>query len=89
LKIEFYLTLKNFLSGIVGICVVGLAVIPLFVPTDQLGWLRWQITIVVLGAGAIVALFVQITIQSREDHQRQAKEGERDARDQKIEALLA
>jgi hypothetical protein len=48
MKITLHLTRKNFLTVIAGICVVGLAVIPLSVPADHLGWTRWQGAIVVL-----------------------------------------
>ncbi len=89
MRLEFHLTLKNCLSGVVGVCVVLLAVIPLFVPADHLGWLRWKTAIVALAAGAIVALFFQIAIQSHEDHQREAKEKQRDERDQRLETFLA
>jgi hypothetical protein len=66
--VKLHLTLKNFLSLVVGACVVGLALITLLVDPQHLGWARWQAAVIVLGAIAILALFVQSIIQSKDDH---------------------
>lgn len=75
-----HVTLKNLLSVIIGVCVLGLAVIPLAVPVDHLAWIRWQAAIIVLAVAAVIALFWQAAIQSREDHERDTREGARDKR---------
>ncbi len=62
-----HLTPKNSLSFVVGLCVVVLALIPLTVPADHLSWLRWQITAWVAVGIALLALFVQACLQSRDD----------------------
>jgi len=58
---------KNFLSVIVGVCVVGLALIPLLVPTEHLTYTQWRVAIIALGAVAIVALILQAVLQSQLD----------------------
>jgi hypothetical protein len=83
-----HLTLKNFLSLIVGACVVGLALITLLVDPQHLVWLRWQILVVALGIIAIVALLIQSAIQSKEDHEAKAREKARDERLKTIEVQL-
>jgi len=88
MKVELYLTAKNFLSVIVVGCVVGLAVVPLAVPADHLAWLSWRRAVLFLAAIAIVAVLSQSVIQSREDHQRDAREQERDKRYQRIDDFL-
>jgi len=68
--ITLHLNLKNSLSFIVGLCVVVLAYIPLFVPVDHLSWLRWQMAAGMAALVALVALFVQACLQSRDDQKR-------------------
>src|ERR1700674_1224844 len=66
-SITLHITLKNSLSFIVGLCVVVLALIPLTVPANHLSWLGWQITVWVAVGIALLALFVQVCLQSRDD----------------------
>jgi hypothetical protein len=83
-----HLTTKNILPVIVGVCVLGLAIIPLSVPPEHLTWLRWELAIIGLGVLAVIGLFWQAAIQSREDHEREAADKKRDERQQNIESLL-
>lgn len=78
------LSSKNGLSVMAGVCVVLLAIIPLKVDSANLGWLRWQIAIYVFAALAIFSLIAQAFIQSKEDHQREQREIERDKRQTSI-----
>jgi len=68
--------------------VLALAIIPLSVQADHLGWLRWELAVIVLGLVAVVGLFVQAAIQSREDHERGQRDQTRDARSDEMRALL-
>lgn len=88
MKVTVYLTAKNGLTIVVTLCVIGLAVIPLKVPAIQLDWLRWQIAVYALAAVAIISIFVQAMIQSREDHERDANESRRDSQIAAMQSLL-
>ena len=59
---------------------VGLALIPLVVPPEHLGWARWWAIIIGLAALGVAAIFVQSLIQSSEDHKRDRREQERDTK---------
>jgi hypothetical protein len=61
------LSLKNFLSVLNGICVVGLMLIALLVPPEQLRSSTWQGVIVLLGAIGVAAVLCQALRKSRED----------------------
>jgi hypothetical protein len=80
-KFDIHLTRKNCLSVVIGACVVGLAIIPIAVPAEHIGWMRWQVLAYVLMGVAIVALIAQTIMQSREDDQREERERERDKRE--------
>jgi hypothetical protein len=88
-KLEYHLTLKNFLSVLVGICVVALAFIPLTVSAEHLLWMRWQAAVVILTIVALVSLFVQAGLQSKEDHEKEEKESKRDKTQEEIVSQLA
>lgn len=77
-RIAFNVTTKSLLSLLVGLCVVALAAIPLFVPPDHLGWLRWKIATVASTVMAILSLLCQFLLQSKEDDLQSARELERD-----------
>ena len=81
MRIELYLTFKNFLSVITLICVVALTVVPLKY-SNELSWLRWQIAIPVMAVSAVIAVIWQAFIQSRQDQ-------ERDVRDMKLDTNLS
>ena len=87
-SVTLHLTLKNSLSIVAGLCVIALAAIPLWVPSDHLGWIRWQIVIWVTAGLALVALPVQAFLQSKEDHDREEREKERDVRDAVIQRVV-
>jgi hypothetical protein len=80
MEVTLHLTTKNLLSVIAGICVVLLAIIPLGVPADHLGWMRWQIAVLALAVVAVASLFWQACIQSREEHEAKGRERLRDER---------
>jgi hypothetical protein len=87
MKLTVYLTGKNFLSVIVGVCVVGLAFIPLHVaPADvpKWQWLVWLFAIV-----GVVAILIQAFVQSHEDRKRDEKDNERDRRQDNLDAQMA
>jgi hypothetical protein len=65
--LTLHLTLKNFLSIVIGVCVVGLALIPLLVSPEQLGWPRWKIGICVIAFTTIVAICLQAVLQSTDE----------------------
>ncbi len=58
---------------------IGLAVIAVWVAPERLK--DWRILIAVLALTAFIALIAQVLLQSREDHVREDREKERDARD--------
>ncbi len=87
--VTLHLTAKNCLSVVIGICVVGLAAIPLKVSPEHLSWVRWQVVIWGLCVLAIAALIVQAFMQSHEDQKRDAKELERDETQNAIKVQLA
>jgi hypothetical protein len=89
MKLTVHLTIKNLLSIVIGTCVVGLAVIPLKVDPNHLAWLRWEITVYALAAFGVLALMAQAVIQSKEDHEREKRELERDQRQVRIEQLVS
>jgi membrane protein implicated in regulation of membrane protease activity len=78
MTVTLHLTGKNFLTVIAGVCIVFLAVIPLAVPVDHLGCVRWQIAVIALAAIAVVALLWQAFLQSQEDRKRDEREQARD-----------
>jgi hypothetical protein len=86
--VKVHLTLKNFLAIIIGVCVVGLAVIPLKVSPDHLGWHRWQFGIYFLSIVGIGAIFLQALLQSVEDHNRISMDAKRDASMEEMRQLL-
>jgi len=79
---------KNCWSFVIGVCVVGLALITLVVDPQHIPWLRWQILVYVLGVGALISLIVQAAMQSKEDHDRDVRENARDARHAGVENKL-
>lgn len=79
-----HLSRKNLLSVVIGVCVFGLATIPLKVAPEHLSWLRWQLCIYAFGGVGIVAIFVQALLQSKEDVRRDERE---DKRDEKLELI--
>ena len=81
-----YLNLKNFLSIVVGVCLVGLAFISLHIEPDKIKyWQAWVWSLAIIG---IVCIVVQSVMQSREDHDRKKREKEQDERFSRIETYM-
>jgi hypothetical protein len=80
------LSWKNALSVVTGVCVVGLAFISLHVAPDKLK--DWQVWVYALAIVGILCILLQAFLQSQEDHQRDEKAKERDAREKNIDATL-
>jgi hypothetical protein len=76
-----HLTIKNLLSFVVGGCVVVLAFIPLRVSAEHWQWFRWQAAIWIASGVAVVSLFVQAILQSKEDKERDQRDKGRDQRE--------
>jgi hypothetical protein len=89
LTFDVHLNWKNGLSIVIGICVILLAVIPLKVDAAHIGWMRWQVGMYGLATIAMVALFLQAAIQSKEDHEREIRESARDESLVRIEEQVA
>jgi hypothetical protein len=87
-SITIHWTFKNFLNVLIGVCVVVLACIPLFVPAEHLAWLRWQIVTAIAAFLALVTLIIQAAVQSREDHQRERRDTERDGQIARLQETL-
>jgi hypothetical protein len=87
--IDLHLNWKNGFTVVASFCIVGLTVIPLFVPADQLAMVRWKAAVVCLMVLALVSLLAQSLIQSREDHLREAKDQERDKRQDSLDSQMA
>ncbi|HEV2385680.1 MAG TPA: hypothetical protein VGS20_00345 [Candidatus Acidoferrales bacterium] len=91
-RVTLHPTLRNFLSVIAGVCVVGLAIIPLTVSADHLSWVRWEMVICLAAGLAVAALIVQACLQSAEDARREQREQQRDKRehegDGRIQGIL-
>lgn len=87
MKFTVHLTLKNLLSVVIGVCVVGLAFIPLHVaPNDVSKWNRLVWLFAVVG---VLAILIQALLQSREDHQRDEKDRDRDKRQDSLDSNMA
>lgn len=74
--LKLHITLKNFVSAVLGICIVLLAIIPLLVDPQKLG--RWRAWTILLGAIGVIALIAQALLQSKEDHEIEEREKQRD-----------
>src|ERR1035441_389165 len=86
---NLHLNWKNGLNIVAGVCILGLTSIPLFVPADQLSWIRWKIALVCLTVTALIALLIQSLVQSREDHKQEERERERDKRQDSLDSKMA
>lgn len=80
---------KNGLPLVAGVSVVLLAIIPLNVEPTHLAWMRWQVSIYALMGVAVVSLFGQALILSKEDRERDQRDRSRDQRQNNIESQLA
>ena len=67
---------------------VFLAAIPLCVAPDHLPWLRWQLAIGFLALAAVAFLISQAMLQSKEDHERDEREKDRDSQLSTIKQML-
>jgi hypothetical protein len=83
--ISLYLNTKNTFNIILGVCVLGLAAIPIFVPADHLWWFRWKFLAGLIATVAIVTIIIQAFWQSHQDTLREKREQERD---KNIESLV-
>lgn len=87
-EIKARLTWKNFLSIVVGVCVVLLALIPLKVDPSHLTWMRWQAAVLLLALCGVAAIIWQAFLQSKEDHESHERERKRDLRLDSMHELL-
>lgn len=85
IKFDIRLTGKNLLTLVGAVAVFGETLIALLVPADHLGWLRWRVAVILIAAIGISALVWQTLKQSCEDHDRDIREQERDAKIHGIE----
>jgi hypothetical protein len=75
-KFSVHLNERNWLRVFQVLCVIGLAVIPLFVSSDHLSSWGWKSLIVFIAAVAIAVAIRQAHVQSKEDAQREERERE-------------
>ena len=74
-----YFTSKNFSSMLTGVCVIGLALIPLFVTPSDLSALIWRVLIVILTLTGLVTIVAQNSLQAKDEEEMQIRQEKRDA----------
>ncbi|MGC2695896.1 MAG: hypothetical protein WA738_08900 [Candidatus Angelobacter sp.] len=89
MKLTFHLNKKNVLAGIAGVSTVVLTAIAIIVPPERWVIPPWKwISLGFFGA-AVIGAIAMVFIQSREDHERDEKEGKRDAAQDTLRTQVA
>lgn len=82
-----HLTWKNLAVFVLGVCLVALAVIPLVVEPENLKY--WRIGTLILAGIGIIALILQMVLQSKDDGDLAQQRREQNERERQLNASLA